>query len=222
MNHKTYAIAGIIAAVAIASIALLPTTSFGIQTQKAATSTTLQASPFSIMGHITLVATDSQGNIKGYIQTDNEIKNMGENCVVEALFKTDNTANATSSCGGTSAGGVSSDGFVWLAIGTGTSHLSQGASGLETQQGSRSQATTRTFTISNGDQSTNSFAQIVLSRQFTLNGTATVSEAGIFDASASGNTFARQTFTGIPLVSGDKLTVTWTVTAGSHTTSTSG
>jgi spore germination protein GerM len=34
-----------------------------------------------MMGHITLTATDQDGNILSYIQTDNIIVNVGENCV---------------------------------------------------------------------------------------------------------------------------------------------
>jgi len=39
-----------------------------------------------IMGHVTLTATDEDGNIIAYRQTDNTIVNEGQNCIAEALF----------------------------------------------------------------------------------------------------------------------------------------
>lgn len=213
----SYAYLGIIlAAGGILSASIISNTiSFG--TQQINTS----SAPVQVLGHITLTATDSNGNVKGFIQTDNEIKNRGENCVVETIFKVDGTGNATSSCGGTSAGGLSTDGFKWLAIGTGSGHLEQGANALSTQLGSRAIASTQTFTESAGD-GTGSKATMLLTKQFTINSTATVAESGILDASASGNMFARQTFTGIALQSGDKLTVSWTITVGTATSSGTG
>jgi hypothetical protein len=207
----SYAFIGILAAGGFLSAILIPNAvSFG--TQSVQTSNV----PIQMLGHFTLVATDSQGNVKGYIQTDNEIKNNGENCVAESIFKVDGTANATSSCGGTSAGGLSTFGFRFLSIGTGSSDQEQGSNDIQTALGSRAAASTVTFTESRGDGS-NSRAQVLLSKQFTINSTATVTEAGVHDASSGGNMFSRQTFTGISLQSGDKLTVSWTATIGTTT-----
>lgn len=206
----SYAFFGIVAAVGIGllSAVLIPNSmSFGTQ------SVETPSAPLQMMGHFTLVATDSEGNVKGYIQTDNEIKNNGENCVAESIFKVDGTGNATSSCGGGSAGGLSTTGFKWLSVGTSSSDMEQGATALGAQHGSRAVASTVTFTESQGDGSS-SRAQVLLSKQFTINGTITAAEAGIHDASSSGNMFSRQTFTGINLQSGDKLTVSWTATIG--------
>jgi len=51
---------------------------------------------------------------------------------------------------------------------------------------------------------------------FTATGNAAVSESGMFDASAAGNMFARKLISPVVnVVSGDQLTITWTVTTGS-------
>lgn len=211
----SYALIGVLVAGGILSAILVPNAiSFGTQTVET------RNSPIQMLGHFTLVATDAQGNVKGYVQTDNEIKNRGENCVAESIFKVDGTGNATSSCGGGSAGGLSTIGFRFISIGTSSTHKEQGQNDIVTILGSKAGSSTTTFTESQGDGSS-SRAQVVLSKQFTINSTATVSEAGIHDSisNATGNMFARQTFTGISLQSGDKLTVTWTVTIGTTTSS---
>jgi hypothetical protein len=43
--------------------------------------------------------------------------------------------------------------------------------------------------------------------------TATLTEAGIFDASSSGNMWCSSTFTGIVKAAADTLSITWTLTA---------
>ena len=218
----SYAFIGILVAGGIFSAILIPNVvSFGTQTVKTTDS------PVQMLGHFTLVATDAQGNVKGYIQTDNEIKNRGENCVAESIFKVDKSDNSTSSCGGTTSGaGVNSTGFRYIGIGTGTSHLEQGRNTLQTLYGEKAGASTITFTQSEGDGS-NSRAQVVLTKQFTINNTSTsISEAGVFDSTSiganPGNMFARQTFTAIALNTNDKLTVTWTVTIGTTTSAGTG
>lgn len=44
--------------------------------------------------------------------------------------------------------------------------------------------------------------------------TATLTEAGVFDAASVGNLYSRATFTGIPKGASDTLKVTWTWTIG--------
>jgi hypothetical protein len=44
--------------------------------------------------------------------------------------------------------------------------------------------------------------------------TATLTEAGVFDAGAAGNMYSRATYTGIPKGASDTLKVTWTWTIG--------
>jgi len=54
---------------------------------------------------------------------------------------------------------------------------------------------------------TNDTAQLL--KLFSVTSTATISETGIFNASSAGTMVARQTFTGVPVSSGDTFQVTW-------------
>ncbi|MFB5597751.1 MAG: hypothetical protein ACE5RJ_01865 [Nitrosopumilaceae archaeon] len=171
---------------------------------------------FGMMGHIELTATDPDGNIKHYIQTDNTIVNIGENCLGELLFDVDMTG-AGDACDGSTGitfggHGSSTNGFTFLAIGnnTGSTAELETNTDLDTQVGSRVEEIGPSVTPSTG---TSSSAEVILSEVFTP-GANTISEAGLFDASTGGNMLARQVFTGIPLGASDQLTVQWTITLG--------
>ncbi len=171
---------------------------------------------FGIMGHIEFIATDSDGNIKQYIQTDNTVVNIGENCMGELLFDVDMTGVTADECTGTGittgTHGSSGAGFTWLGIGTGATAEAENNVALATETGSRIQETAQAPTGSTGASGTS--GQVILSEVFTP-GAVTITEAGLFDASTAGNMLARQLFTGIPLGVSDQLTVQWTITIGS-------
>ncbi len=175
-----------------------------------------------MMGHITLTATDQDGNILSYIQTDNLIVNVGENCVAESIFNV-TTANAFL-CDGAGAhiggNGVADGGFTFIAIGTNNTAVAatDQALGNSTSEVSRIKANSTSIVDSTGTQAGgNSKAVVTLTGIFTATGTPTITESGIFDKAmaADENMLARQTFTGIPLTAGDKLTVEWEITIGS-------
>lgn len=50
--------------------------------------------------------------------------------------------------------------------------------------------------------------------QITADGTKTITNAGIFDASSSGNLIVKSDFTGVALTSGDKIEFTFQLTFG--------
>lgn len=215
MEQKTIALFGVIIAaglgVGLTSSTIFSTPLLLAQAQDAETSNHL-----GMMGHIELTATDPDGNIKHYIQTDNTIVNIGENCLGELLFDVDMTG-AGDACAGTGittgSHGSSGNGFTFLAIGNNTGSTAEGESNtaLDTEVGSRAEETAPSVTPSTGASGTS--AEVILSEVFTP-GANTISEAGLFDASASGNMLARQVFTGIPLGASDQLTVQWTITLG--------
>ena len=183
-----------------------------------------------MMGHITFTATDQDGNILSYIQTDNIIVNVGENCVAESIFNV--TTTGTDLCDGTgthsaSTGtpqGVADGGFTFIAIGNGSAGVGTEA---ETDQklileNFRIRANSTSVDSSPG--TAGSKAVVTLTGIFVANTTLSIDESGIFDKDeiffgGSGpvdeNMLARQTFTAIPLTLGDKLTVEWEVTIGS-------
>ncbi len=175
-----------------------------------------------MMGHITLTATDQDGNILSYIQTDNIIVNVGENCVAESIFNV--TTTGTDLCDGTGTqtgannNGVADGGFTLIAIGinnTAAAATDQ-ALGNSTSEVSR-QSANSTSVVSSTGTGAGSKAVVTLTGIFTATGTPTIVESGIFDKAqaADENMLARQVFTGIPLTAGDKLTVEWEITIGS-------
>ncbi len=180
-----------------------------------------------MMGHITFTATDQDGNILSYIQTDNIIVNVGENCVAESIFNV--TTTGTDLCDGTgtqsaSTGtpqGVADGGFTFIAIGNGTIGVATETDQALILENFRIRANS-TSVDSSGTGS--SEAVVTLTGIFVANTTLGIDESGIFDKDeiffgGSGpvdeNMLARQTFAEIPLTLGDKLTVEWEVTIGS-------
>ena len=179
----------------------------------------------NMMGHITFTATDKDGNILSYIQTDNIIVNAGENCVAESMFNV-TTSGAGDLCDGTGTQstvtgtkqGVADGGFTMIAIGTGSTGLGSEAAddtALVTEN-SRIKANS-TSVVSSTGTGAGSKAVVTLTGVFVAVGTPTINESGIFDKAlaADENMLSRQTFTDIPLTAGDKLTVEWEITIGS-------
>lgn len=129
--------------------------------------------------------------------------------VIHNLITSAGKAGAASRING--AGGEAA--FIYIAMGTGTTPAAAGDTTLETELASaglsRVSATASRVTTS----VTNDTAQ--LSTVFSVSGTVTVTESGVLNASSGGTLLCRQTFTGIPLVNGDTLTVTWKIQAAS-------
>jgi len=167
----------------------------------------------NMMGHITFTATDQDGNILSYIQTDNLIVNVGENCVAESMFDVNTTG--IDQCEGlgvhASTNGVADGGFNFIAIGLLNSTVGTTNQTLAAES-SRILANFTTVTESAGTSN----ALVKLTGIFVSNGTQSIQESGIFDKlmAADENMLARQAFTGIDLTLGDKLTVEWDITIG--------
>ncbi|HEV2192726.1 MAG TPA: hypothetical protein VGR54_03800 [Nitrosopumilaceae archaeon] len=163
---------------------------------------TLSASP-SMLGHVELIAKDSNGNIKAYRQTDNVVVQNGKMCTLVNTFGVPTNGTQNTACGG-----VTTNKFTQVAIGTGTAGELLADNALTTPTGGR--ATNGTYSFINS-----TLASPYYSIQTTfhpgLSGTTTIAEAGIFDAASGGHMFAHKTFTGIGLQSTDTLTVTWRV-----------
>ncbi|KAG2476619.1 MAG: conserved exported protein of unknown function [Nitrosopumilales archaeon] len=173
-----------------------------------------------MMGHITVIAYDANGDIKSYLQTDNQIVNVGENCTAEVLFNiASGGSQPCAGIGGSHGGhGPATGGFTWLGIGeTATAADSdQTALVLEASE-TRLNATanggvTVTQDATGAGAGTKSIISIV--DQFTMGGPKTINEFGLFDAVTGGNMFARQTTGGTALSGSDTLQVTWTIDVG--------
>ena len=155
-----------------------------------------------IFGHIELVARDANGEIKAYRQTDNLVVTEGLGCTSDLMF-------GTSHCTGEVAGG-----FTVIGVGTGTSGPAAGDTDIQTQASSKRLDSAAADSGSNG---------AVIETQWLANtlkngtGTTAITESALFDSTgnATGNIFARQTFTAINIGVSDTLTVTWTITFAS-------
>ncbi len=227
-RQTTVAMFGILFAAAMA-LGIVSVSGFSQPLFVASTDTKV-VNHMDMMGHITFTATDQDGNILSYIQTDNIIVNVGENCVAESIFNV--TTTGIDLCDGTgthsaSTGtpqGVADGGFTFIAIGNGSAGVGTEA---ETDQklileNFRIRANSTSVDSSPG--TAGSKAVVTLTGIFVANTTLSIDESGIFDKDeiffgGSGpvdeNMLARQTFTAIPLTLGDKLTVEWEVTIGS-------
>ena len=91
--------------------------------------------------------------------------------------------------------------YVGWGTGAGTTALTDTT--LFSETGSRATGTTTQQTIT----TTNDTYQVI--GTLTASGSVTITNAGIFDASTSGNLFVKGDFTGIALTSGDSIQFTF-------------
>jgi len=157
-------------------------------------------------GHVEVLVTDSEGNIKAYRQGDNSIVNNGMDTMAVQTF--------SGLTGATSTGAVS--------------HMQIGSSAT-TPTG----ADTSITTIGNCARDSAAFSTAGASDSggpptvsaITVTATATFSaadgsncetsgivEAGLFNDVSAGELYARNTFGTVTLGSGDSLALTWTLT----------
>lgn len=171
-----------------------------ISGQQAASEPNLQTKA-PILGHITAIATDKDGKIIAYRQTDNTITQAGENCILQNEF------SVTS--GGSGCAHVTQK-FNVIAIGTGQSSCgsqpARTATALTTEK-TRANATSIVMTAAGA-----SAGQVVLTNSFTTPGSGTYNEAAVLNSGSSGDQLAQQCFSGITLGASDNLQITWTFT----------
>ena len=162
-----------------------------------------------MLGHLTLVATDSDGDIKSYQQTDNLITRGGANCLAHTLFESSDVAGGSVTCGG------DPDLFDVIAIGTGNGQTdtSTGLAAQTAVSGLVPDTDTSVLVVDDPDGS-GATAQVEVT--FTSGaGTTSITEAGIFNntnTASPAQMMSYRDFTSISLDSGDSLTVTWTIT----------
>jgi len=163
-----------------------------------------------MVGHITLTATDPDGNIISYVQTDNKVVDQGEACALKRVFGETAGGSAADCTGGTTAA------FDIIALGISSTAENDNDLALASETSKtglvRIAATTSTVT---DDPTGTAGASFLLSKTFTNTDTQeTITESGIFNStdSSTDGMFARQVFTGIVLNTNDSLQVDWTIT----------
>ena len=170
------------------------------------TGTDYQEQSGNILGHVTLVAQDSSGNIKAYRQMDNVVTNVGRTCTAQAVF------------GGLSSSNCQTRGaFQYIGIGSATATELTADTGLGASIAGYPPQVRTTYSLSNSTGATGGIA--VMSTTYGFTNTQTVAEADLQDSASTGaslqHTFAHKAISPtIGVASGDTLTVTWTITTG--------
>jgi len=229
MNSKT-TIVGLVAAIAVLSGAMGLSVTGAFSDPKLMTS---NAATGFLIGHVEIEATNANGELFAYRQSDNAVVDDGEQCILKLLFGTSGMTNdgrgeylATTSDGSISdtvgaCTGILTGAWDIIAIGEGTTAPADTDVILETEFTAatgagldRAYATTKTWTNGTGATTT----KIVLKNTFTSTSgdTESVTESGLFNSTvvAGSGMLAHQTFTAVSLTSGDSITVTWTFTVG--------
>jgi len=172
-----------------------------------------------MMGHLVVEAHNEAGELVAYRQSDNEVVDDGEQCILRLLFQEDGANGQGSAAGTSSCTGAMNGAWDTIAIGTDTTAAAdtQVVLGNETSSSNglqRADATTKTWTNGTGSTTT----KIVLSKTFTNDSPRahTIAESGLFNSTTNdaNGMLARQTFTGVALSNGDSITITWTFTVG--------
>jgi hypothetical protein len=173
-----------------------------------------------LVGHIEAIHTDSEGNIIGYVQTDNAITNQGINCTLAKMFGTGYADNTI--C----LGDVGTYEFIGLANSTlaanglnanVTSGLYEGATATANGLLPKDGGTPTWNSVATGagagqtDRTTN--AEVLITAQFTSVGdTHAVNGATLQNSTSNLGIFAFKDFgTSLNLNDQDSLTVNWQI-----------
>lgn len=137
-----------------------------------------------LKGKLHIVLTDAQGNVKQEIEKDNLIVQAGKDFAANALI-----ASSTSP-------------FSHMAVGTSGTAPAIGNTALGAE------VFRKAFTTASR---TGSVVTLV-TNYVAGEGTGSLQEAGIFNASTAGTMLSRVTFGVITKAAGDGLSITWTIT----------
>ena len=163
----------------------------------------------SILGHLTIQVTDDEGNIKQYMQTDNQITADAKRCTGELLFGYTPTLGCVSSTSAFDDIELSSATF---AEGAATANLLDAGF---TPQLTGTLAKFTSSTVSTGISATgltNETVDIVHTFSYTGGGQSVASAALMNTANS---VFAIKNFpSAVSLNNGDDLTVTWQIELG--------
>ena len=223
-----------IAVFAVAAAIAVSTISINTISSSALATGALKSESGYMSGHVEYVVRDSNGDIKAYLQGDNEVVNKGDDCVIAYTFSPGVTGDQCT---------TTSTGFKYIGIGNATvgtidgTYTGLGASGgtgvAGGSPGAEGIMALRLDSDSAQASASSDGGSVVIATEnpFTFGATnaTTVLSAGLFDANCTvgsvgqctgtytGNMFSIQKLngdTGIVVSSGDSLDVTWTITVG--------
>lgn len=140
-----------------------------------------------IKGHVDIVVTDKDGNIKETRSVKNLVLTTGKTFIAASMLKTTTNSPVAMS---------------HMAIGSGNTAAAVGNTAMESQLGRVSLAS-----------SSSSGAVVTYTASFPAGtGTGAVKEAGIFNASSGGDMLCRTVFDVVNKGADDAMSITWTVT----------
>jgi hypothetical protein len=142
----------------------------------------------AVVGSVKLELRDSRGRFKARRVVHNLIVTVGKNGITEQLLASPSSPGKP----------------THMAVGTGATAAAAGDTVLVTES-ARVALTSKTRAAN---------VLTLVGDYAAGTATATLTEAGVFDASSAGNLYSRATFTGIPKGASDTLKVTWTWTIG--------
>ncbi len=145
-------------------------------------------------GYFTLSVHNEAGELTQFVQSDNTVVDVGIDCMSDLIF-------GTTICTGEAF-------FDWIEIGTGSTAPTSGDTTIETAIGGCARVQDATVAV------VSPTGEITATVESTFSGAtcaATVTEAGVFDATTTGNLLARSTFAGVTIGASDTLTVTYNV-----------
>lgn len=140
-----------------------------------------------VVSNVVVELRDKDGNVKQREEIHNLIVTIGKNGIADQLLASPTISKPSH-----------------MAIGTGTNAAAAGDTTLQTEL-DRNALTSKT-------RSTNVVTMV--GDWAAGDGTGAVTEAGIFDASSSGNLYARAVFSVINKGASDTLSISWTFTIG--------
>jgi hypothetical protein len=140
-----------------------------------------------ITGHVDIVVTDKDGNVKDTRSVKNLVVTAGKEFIAASMLKT--TTNSPVA-------------MTHMAVGSGTTAAAIGNTGMESQLGRVSLASASA-----------SGAVVTYTASFPAGtGTGAITEAGILNNSTGGTLLCRSVFSVVNKGSDDAMSITWTVT----------
>jgi len=166
------------------------------------------------LGHVTIRHFDSEGNIKGYQQMDNVVTFTGKNCSSNLVF--------SPNLGSCASSALFDDIGISDAAINGTTHNDDSSVALNSEcdgvlplcgAGLDARQEAEVSFQTTGADNVDAIVDLLGNFTKTTGGSVTIQSAGLFDAATSGNVFAVRPFSsGVTMISGDSLAVTWSIT----------
>lgn len=141
-----------------------------------------------LSGNLSIVVKDKDGQVKDQREVKNLVVNTGLAYIVSRMV------------------GTAKNVMSHMAVGSGTTAAAAGDTDLESILGSRKSLDSTTIAGSNNEQ-------VVYVTTFAAGeGTGAITEAGIFNASTSGDMLCRTVFSVVNKAAADSMVITWTIT----------